>query len=349
MFELIPSEYMREYFKEIGFEFTDFQKATLIWNAAGKTWKERINALKELADMTEDKNVKTQIRERIEFEEKKFVMLKDNSSKGYVYVVKDKESYSEGFFGTYELALKYAKKYSMEYNEKCSIEKQLIVQSNEDEIVRASMRVNPNMISGIQEELVEYDGCAVSSIYLDLEGNIIWIGSNELSKEEEDKVDEFKTDRFEFQFIKMPFDMLPGLPVKDVCDGSYGVLKDGKEGWEAYLKKIEEKNLYVDFSDIAVTVYKLTESGIWSHEHINPLYLEIETPSFNREDGKSIAFSRATEALSDYFTEKYYKNKENADGTYAVKFAKEYAEICKREEHWEKVVSEAKTVEDILW
>ena len=26
MYELVPSEYMRTYFKEIGFEFMDFQK-----------------------------------------------------------------------------------------------------------------------------------------------------------------------------------------------------------------------------------------------------------------------------------------------------------------------------------
>lgn len=29
MFELVPSQFMRDYFKEINFEFTDFQKATL--------------------------------------------------------------------------------------------------------------------------------------------------------------------------------------------------------------------------------------------------------------------------------------------------------------------------------
>ena len=29
------------------------------------------------------------------------------------------------------------------------------------------------------------------------------------------------------------------------------------------------------FSDIQMICYKLTESGIWSHEHINPLYLKV--------------------------------------------------------------------------
>ena len=36
MFELIPSQYMRECYRELNFTFTDFQKATLIWNSPGK-------------------------------------------------------------------------------------------------------------------------------------------------------------------------------------------------------------------------------------------------------------------------------------------------------------------------
>ena len=34
--------------------------------------------------------------------------------------------------------------------------------------------------------------------------------------------------------------------------------------------------------DIQMICYKLTESGIWSHEHINPLYLEVEFPTYIR-------------------------------------------------------------------
>ena len=45
MFELVPSACMRAYFEELHFEFTDFQKATLIWNAPNKSWKERLEAL----------------------------------------------------------------------------------------------------------------------------------------------------------------------------------------------------------------------------------------------------------------------------------------------------------------
>ncbi len=36
--------------------------------------------------------------------------------------------------------------------------------------------------------------------------------------------------------------------------------------------------------------YKLTESGIWSHEHINPLYLEVEFPTYIEDDSKKTGF-----------------------------------------------------------
>ncbi len=34
--QLIPSEYMREYLESVNFTFTDFQRATLIWNLHGR-------------------------------------------------------------------------------------------------------------------------------------------------------------------------------------------------------------------------------------------------------------------------------------------------------------------------
>ena len=50
--------------------------------------------------------------------------------------------------------------------------------------------------------------------------------------------------------------------------------------------------------------YKLTESGIWSHEHINPLYLEVEFPTYIEDDSKRQALRYATEALGDYLSHK---------------------------------------------
>ncbi len=78
MFDLIPSNYMRELFEEVGFELADFNKATLIWNIKGKTHAERVKALKELSNSTKDNELKKQISERIQYEENMLIRLKDN-------------------------------------------------------------------------------------------------------------------------------------------------------------------------------------------------------------------------------------------------------------------------------
>ena len=347
MFELVPSIYMREYFKEKGFEFTDFQKATLIWNMPGKTRDEIFAALKELADTAKDEVTRQQILERIQFEEKQFAVFMDNSADKYVYVVEDyEEAYSYGFFAEYEMALNYAINYSRENDVTCSIKKQLIVRSEEDKKVRNPVRVNPNFFPEPEEEFCDYDGSAVACVDLDRHGNVCSLWSYELSKEEEQKVDAFRKDRFEYQFIKIPFDMEKGLPVKNVLDGTYGILGQGKEEWDEYMQRIEDRNLYVDFSDIQVIVYRLTESGYWTHMHISPMYLEIDFPPAKLNDEKWHAMRGAMEALGDYF---HYKNRRNDyDASLVIKYARAYAEVCKEQNNGVKPLDDAKTVEDIL-
>ena len=91
-----------------------------------------------------------------------------------------------------------------------------------------------------------------------------------------------------------------GTPVIDVVTGNYGILAQGKEEWDNYLKRIEEENLYVDYSDVQVSMYELTEHGYWSHQHINPLYLDIELPPYIPNNEERNSLRRAMEALGDY-------------------------------------------------
>lgn len=54
MFEIVPSQWMKKCFEEIDFAFTDFQKATLIWNAPGRFRQEILDALEDLSEETRD-------------------------------------------------------------------------------------------------------------------------------------------------------------------------------------------------------------------------------------------------------------------------------------------------------
>ena len=62
MIKLIPSKQVQEYLDEIHFTFTDFEKATLIWNNHLTTKEEKLIALKEMMNSTKDEMLKKQIR-----------------------------------------------------------------------------------------------------------------------------------------------------------------------------------------------------------------------------------------------------------------------------------------------
>lgn len=344
MFELVQPQWMREYFEEIGFAFADFQKATLIWNAPGRLRQEILDALEELSEETRDETLRRQINERLDYEKKAFEIFIHNQTGKYVYVVEDMEYESYGFFIDYDRALKYAKKYMQSYELKCRISKQMIVATDADEIVCNPCRGNPNR--GFEtEEYCEYDGAPVASVILNMSGEIERFCSYELP-EEEKIVDSYQVERFEYHFIKMPCPLQAGTPVRDIRNGSYYILGEGEEDWNRYLERIEEKKGYVDFSDIQMICYELTESGIWSHEHINPLYLEVEFPTYIEDDPKRQALRYATEALGDYLSHK--SNGKEFCPDLVLKYARKYAEVCREKSLSEKMLKEAKKPEDIM-
>ncbi len=351
MFELVPSACMRAYFEELHFEFTDFQKATLIWNAPNKSWKERLEALCELAETTEDADIRQQIHERMSFEQKKWETFLNNDSGRYIYVVEDKKNLEScGFFASYGIAFQYAIKYIEEYKTICAVKKQLIVQCESDEIVRNTGRTNPYVEIGYtQPEFESYRGVAVSQVTLDKNGEIREVHSNELTKSEEEVVDSFRPDRFEFAFMKIPFDMQVGATVKDLATGNYYVLAQGKKEWDEYLQRIEENGWYVDYSDIQVIVYELTETGHWSHMHINPLYLDYEFPPYIEGDEVRSSLRRAMGAFGDYLHYMDCGKTKYADGEMVLKYAREYAETVRKKDCWYRRVQEAKKPEDMMF
>lgn len=87
------------------------------------------------------------------------------------------------------------------YELKCRISKQMIVDTDADEIVRNPWRGNPNL--GFEtEEYCAYDGTAVASVTLNMSGEIEQFNSYELP-EDEKIVDSYQVERFEYHFIKI--------------------------------------------------------------------------------------------------------------------------------------------------
>ena len=327
---VIPSSQVRMYLKEIGHTFSDFELATLIYNST-LLHKDKLKTLKDLMESTDDKRLKTQIKQRLEYEDLAKQLFEDNNNNDYVYVVLDKDACLYGFFSKCDIALTYAQNKAKSEKENFEVDKQLVIHDETLPLVKSSLRINYNILNDDEPDLVEYDGDAVSRIGFNQNGDIIDFYSNEVPKEKE--IDIFDKNRFEHCFVYIPYPdyFEKGIPVKHLPSGEYGMISTSKDEWNKFLKKID-KGLYVDYFDMSITVLSLTKRGYWSHDHINPIELEIEVPREN------LLQSCAFEALSDYF------NNVGSDEI-VLKYCREYANQFKKD----NLLDQANKVEDIIF
>lgn len=253
MNKYIESKYVRERYAEIGFELTDFQKATIIWNKYSLTYNERIEALAKICESTSNMQLKEQIKDRIAYEKKVFERLRESNDENVVYIVKTADDLY-GVFTKFDTALLQAKKIGME------------------EYIEDEIRIEKHL----------------------------------------------------------------------VVTGEYSIMATDKKEWDEFLDRVRN-GLNVDYIDVMHTVYCLTERGYWSHEHWNPLYIEVEMPDRDWFNEKQRAFERAMEAFSDYMSG--YTQEENAK--LVVRTAREYALVCNKMNS--DIVSEDANIDDILY
>lgn len=95
---LIPSCYIRDELSKNGFQLSDANKATLLWNSTTLSYTEKLEELQKLSDSTSDENLQKQIRERLDFESRKLERIKDNSSGSYLYVFEDQYKLCQNYF-----------------------------------------------------------------------------------------------------------------------------------------------------------------------------------------------------------------------------------------------------------
>lgn len=354
MFDLIPSEYMKKLFLKKGYELDDWQKATLIWNAPTKIWEERMVALNEHLKSISDEKLSKQIIQRINYENTMLARFMQNDGR-FVYVVREDTWGNAGFFHDYKMAKAYALKFMDENDKICRIDKQHIVCSEEDLTVKSISWWNTHLFddNGKSPWKVEdtlYDGQEAASITLERNGRIKNLFSNEMTLDEETAV-EYNSDRFEMKYFEIPFEGVAGTPVKHIYDSdnydNYGILLTDTAEWSEFLRIPRFK----DFSDISVTVVYLNEQGLWSHKHINPLYLDFETgPSFSSYDQKGQTYIAAMMAISIYC--RCDDNKEH-NAEVAIRIAKRYRDVClenyiENEKNKSHVHDYAKNIDDII-
>ena len=345
MIEIIDSKYTRAKFAELGFELSDFQKATLLWNKSNITRQEKLSALTDLATETKDENLKSQIKERIVYEEKATSQFESNFSNDSIYVVfNSKNHHACGYFGKYELAFAYAKNRINKEKIRYEIEKHKIINGKTTPLVKTSFRINPNFLGEKQKDLVEYRGKPVACLYLNEKAEVVDLWSNEMDVSENRKVDECRKERFEYHFIKLPYIHSKGLVVKYLPTGEYGIVETSADEWERFIDRVNS-GIFADFSDTAITVYFLSEKGYWSHQHCNPIYLEADKPNVDIKDKQQTALCKAIDSMSNYLSGHSGKKQEDL----VLGATKEYMIVCEELTPAERCARNATEINDILW
>ncbi|MBR3834456.1 MAG: hypothetical protein IKJ73_09055 [Lachnospiraceae bacterium] len=329
MINLVPSKQVSEYLDDIGYKFTDFQRATLIWNAAECSRAEKLSALEDLSLTTEDPLLKQQIKERLRYELMMLADFKENANGEFVYVVEDKDGIHIGYFEKASMAMSFAS----DRKENCSILKYLLVKDNKLPPLSEYKDLYHKFINSETEEqdVGKYLDLAVAGVEIDEKGNVesLWC-DNKMDY----AIPELSTERFENQFINIPFPetFTRGIPVKLVTTGEYGIIAQGSEMWDKFIEKFGDGK-ELDYIDMSLTVVFITEDGMWSHEHINPIYLEVEMPK--TKDNPELAY--ALEALSDYWSG-------SGSEEIVLKYSRQYADSKKKP----RKVDLATTVQDII-
>lgn len=345
--ELIDSKYTREKYKELGIEFTDWQKATIIWNKPMPHQK-RLDALNKLAKETADVELKKQIAERVSYEEKQLVYIMQNCDNNYVYIVKDeKEVCDYGAFYIFDTALKQARKYAEENIEEMHIYKIQVVKGTDIPIIRKRNRWNPNLFpekTEIEESFSDYLDGEVGRVSISKDGDIRCWWSNETTDEEEFVVESFDVNRFESRFLKLPYVHKAGMIVKYTPTGELGVLATGKEDWDKFLGKIDN-GLYADYFDKSHKVYTLCDEGYWSHVHICPFFLEEVELTPEVIESHTEEYWNAMKALSDYWAGNTSLEQEKL----VINTAKSYANSERKLSELGKKARTATRISHILW
>lgn len=273
--ELIPSKDVCSYMKQQGHIVTDFEKATLIYHHSGMNAEEKTVYLKELYENTGNMELKAQILERLEYDErcqKRFYEKKvDEIYQLLVYSPSDDEYLSYGHYPYGELAVRSGKK----FQEKFYVQK-------------IKLFTEENIQEQNQETAARYfnaDGALRG--YYSLE--VPWTGQ----KEEADQ------ERFENAYVEIPFPFRNGdfVKIKNHADLKDQIcLVECCQDTEAV--KNHEKFCFSDYSDATIRVTYICEKAEFGHAHVN--IVDVEYAELKESDPKNMLLQCAQSLLRGY-------------------------------------------------
>lgn len=271
MLRFIPSKDVRQFILETGFQLTDMDFATIIFNS-DLSEEEMLRCLSELGNKTNDSVLRKQIEERIAYTRSCYqCFLRNDGSCFYETREWTPHDWADGdvtgHFATLDLAMEHSKK----NNKPFQISKYQIVGLCK-EVITPQAILNPRL--GFDWDSLEYpySGDPIAEYYFTAEGNLHHFHTWEMTHEEEDAVNDWGKARFEKRFFAMPNPFELGDIVR-MEDGDIGIVSTSQAEWKDFLRRVEN-GLIVEYLDASVIVEYFSDSGPATHSHIPPIYLE---------------------------------------------------------------------------
>lgn len=258
MVKLPMSDYVCNYYREQGIEFSFRQQAHICWYYHNLL-EDQLKSIRDILVVSDDEELNREIEERLEYEEKAYACFMTNNDSGCIYIVRpdDREDNDEEYFASAEKAIAYG---IHNFEEGFKVEKSWLFDRNPkglSETADADDRENVN------ELLAWY--------FYTPGGDIRYGGSNEYqaSFEQED------SSRFENMFlnIKSPF----GLG--DIVMGSYfdypQVVSTGHDCFEKLYERLKEKGLLMTLDAISncIRTDYVGRDGKFYYDHTVPFDL----------------------------------------------------------------------------
>lgn len=250
MTELPIADCFKEHYKKHNAAFTDSERATIFWNSC-LPLAEKLEALREIHDATNDEILKTQIKERLAFEAvtEELFMSRDSD---YVHlVILDDSNDVDRVFSSVNAAIAYGKE---ECDESFRIDKEILddqLAPDADEATmlggRAEFKKNGTLISCSCYNSRGYEGVLLNAVV---------------------------PESFEEAYIPVlnPFEY--GDIVRIIGDSRPAIVVTSQELWNASTERIKSSPFPMNYYSNDLTVEFLYPDGEFLHGHPDIFSLE---------------------------------------------------------------------------
>lgn len=235
------SKDVRVYMEQNHLEFSDFEKASLIYHSSLSV-EQKMVLLERLAETTEDMSLLVQLAKRLGSDGDDLLAFQKNTE-GYIYATEvcdeeDNEPYICGYFATVELACAYG----MRQGRGFTIKKYRIVSFRDAETKEKQGWFDLYQIRAkdVEEYITDCDDCGeyVATAQYDKDGTLQHFWSDEVERSDEDNIAKMRDlARFEYAFIRVPNPFESGDIVRFTGDRNrHGVVATSQTGWKEFLE-----------------------------------------------------------------------------------------------------------------